>query len=53
LVVEVHAEQGWAGVIGGNVFNSVSESLIPIDARAIAIPVSMRPWFVVAKNLLP
>jgi hypothetical protein len=53
IVVEVHAEQGWAGVIGGNVFNSVSESLIPVDAQARALPVAMRPWLVVAKNLLP
>lgn len=53
MVVETHPQEGWAAVIGGNVFNSVSESLIPIDARAIAIPVPMRPWFVVAKNLLP
>lgn len=53
MVVEVHAEQGWASVIGGNIFNSVSESLIPIDAQARAIPVAMRPWLVVAKNLLP
>lgn len=53
LVIEVHPDQGWAGVIGGNVFNSVSESLIPIDTRAIAIPIPTRPWFAVAKNLLP
>ena len=53
LVIEVHPAQGWAAVIGGNVFNSVSESLIPVDAHAIAIPVPMRPWFVVAKNQLP
>jgi hypothetical protein len=53
LVVEVHPQEGWAAVIGGNVFNSVSESLIPIDARAIATPIAMRPWFVVAKNQLP
>lgn len=53
IVVEVHPQQGWAGVIGGNVFNSVSESLIPIDAQSHAIPVGMRPWFVVVKNLLP
>jgi hypothetical protein len=53
IVIEVHPEQGWAGVIGGNVFNSVSESLIPIDTHAIALPIPMRPWFAVAKNLLP
>jgi hypothetical protein len=52
MVVEVHPRDGWAAVIGGNVFNSVSQSLIPIDARAIAIPVAMRPWLVVAKNRL-
>jgi hypothetical protein len=53
LVVEVHAQEGWAAVIGGNVFNSVSESLIPVNAQALAIPIAMRPWFVVAKNQLP
>jgi hypothetical protein len=53
LVVDVHPQEGWAAVIGGNVFNSVSESLIPVDARAIAIPIAVRPWFAVAKNLLP
>lgn len=53
MVIEVYPEKGWAGVIGGNVFNSVSESLIPIDAQAHAIPIAMRPWFAVAKNRLP
>ena len=53
LVYEIHPEQGWAGVIGGNVFNSVSESLIPIDANARLLPLARRPWFVVAKNLMP
>lgn len=53
IVVEVHPQEGWAGVIGGNVFNSVSESLIPIDVQSHAIPIGMRPWFVVVKNLLP
>ncbi|WP_050461512.1 DUF2272 domain-containing protein [Herbaspirillum autotrophicum] len=52
LVFEVHPDQGWAGVIGGNVFNSVSESLIPIDSAAHLIPIARRPWFVVAKNLM-
>lgn len=53
LVIEVHPQQGWAGAIGGNVFNSVSESLVPIDAQSHLIPVAMRPWFVVVKNMLP
>jgi len=53
LVVDVHPQQGWAAVIGGNVYNSVSESLIPVDARGVAMPIAVRPWLVVAKNLLP
>ncbi|MBB5392673.1 MULTISPECIES: DUF2272 domain-containing protein [unclassified Herbaspirillum] len=53
MVVEVHANEGWAGVIGGNVFNSVSESLIPVDAQGRALPISQRPWLAVVKNLLP
>jgi hypothetical protein len=53
MVFEVHPQQGWAGVIGGNVFNSVSESLIPIDAQSRAIPIAQRPWLAVVKNLLP
>ena len=53
LVYEVHPFLGWAGVIGGNVFNSVSESLIPIDAHARLLPIPQRPWFVVVKNLMP
>jgi len=52
LVFEVHPEQGWAGVIGGNVFNSVSESLIPLDADGHVLPFARRPWFVVVKNLM-
>ncbi|EJN02854.1 DUF2272 domain-containing protein [Herbaspirillum sp. YR522] len=53
LVVEVHADEGWAGVIGGNVFNSVSESLIAVDPQGRALPFAQRPWLVVVKNLLP
>jgi hypothetical protein len=53
LVLEVHPEQGWAGVIGGNVFNSVSESLIPMSADGRVLPFSRRPWFVVVKNQMP
>lgn len=53
MVIEVHPEKGWAGVIGGNVFNSVSKSLIPINAQGQALPIAMRPWFAVVKNVLP
>jgi hypothetical protein len=52
LVLEVHPELGWAGVIGGNVFNSVSESLIPVSDDGRVIPFPRRPWFVVVKNLM-
>ncbi|WP_343586268.1 DUF2272 domain-containing protein [Herbaspirillum sp.] len=53
MVVEVHADEGWAGAIGGNVFNSVSESLIPVDGQGRALQIAQRPWLVVVKNLLP
>jgi len=53
IVFELHAQQGWAGVIGGNVFNSVSESLIPLAADGRVIPSERRRWFVVVKNLMP
>jgi hypothetical protein len=53
LVLEIHPEQGWAGVIGGNVFNSVSESLIPMSTDGRVLPFPRRPWFVVVKNLMP
>lgn len=53
LVYEIHPFEGWAGVIGGNVFNSVSESMIPIDSAARLLPLARRPWFVIVKNLMP
>ena len=53
VVLEVHPEEGWAGVIGGNVFNSVSESLIPVDEQARLVPIAQRSWLVVGKNQLP
>ena len=53
LVFEVHAQQGWAGVIGGNVYNSVSESLIPLSPAGMVTPIERRRWFVVVKNLMP
>ena len=53
LVFEVHAQQGWAGVIGGNVYNSVSESLILLSPAGVVIPTERRRWFVVVKNLMP
>lgn len=31
LVVEVYVDDGWVGVIGGNVFNLVFEFLILVD----------------------
>lgn len=53
IVVEVHPQEGWVGAIGGNVFNSVSESMLPIDSQSRLQPIPQRPWLVVVKNLLP
>lgn len=53
LVYELHPLLGWAGVIGGNVYNSVSESIIPLTWDGRVIPTARRHWFVVVKNLMP
>lgn len=52
LIVEVHRWRGWAGAIGGNVFNSVSESLLPLDGTGHVIATPDHRWFVVVKNLM-
>lgn len=53
VVYELHPLLGWAGVIGGNVYNSVSESMIPLTWDGRVIPTARRHWFVVVKNLMP
>ena len=53
LVYELHPLLGWAGVIGGNVYNSVSESMIQLTWDGRVIPTARRHWFVVVKNLMP
>jgi hypothetical protein len=51
IVVEV--KPGWAAAIGGNVADSVSRSVFPLDANGFLSPISGRPVFTVVENRLP
>jgi hypothetical protein len=51
LVVEVRP--GAVYVIGGNVGDSVTRSVFPLDANGILSPISQRPVFTVIENRLP
>jgi hypothetical protein len=51
IVVEV--KPGWAAAIGGNVGDSVSRSVFPLDDTGILTPISGRPVFTVIENRLP
>ena len=51
IVVEVGP--GWAAAIGGNVDDSVTRSVFPLDARGVLSPISGRPVFTVIENRLP
>jgi Uncharacterized protein conserved in bacteria (DUF2272) len=51
IVVEV--KPGWAAAIGGNVGDSVSRSVFPLDANGFLTPISGRPVFTVIENRLP
>jgi hypothetical protein len=51
IVVEV--KPGWAAAIGGNVADSVSRSVFPLDANGFLTPISGRPVFTVIENRLP
>lgn len=51
IVVEVRPGQVHA--IGGNVHDSVSRSVFPLDARGFLSPISGRPFFTVIENRLP
>ena len=51
IVVEV--KPGWAAAIGGNVADSVSRSVFPLDGNGILSPISGRPVFAVIENRLP
>jgi hypothetical protein len=51
LVVEVWP--GSVAAIGGNVGDSVSRSVFPLDANGFLSPISARPYFTVIENTLP
>lgn len=51
IVVEV--KPGWAAAIGGNVDDSVTRSVFPLDANGFLSPISGRPVFAVIENRLP
>src|SRR5262245_45410059 len=51
IVVEV--KPGWTAAIGGNVGDSVSRSVFPLDEKGFLSPISGRPVFTVIENRLP
>ena len=51
IVVELRP--GEAHAIGGNVGDSVTRSVFPLDARGFLAPISARPFFTVIENRLP
>jgi hypothetical protein len=51
IVVEV--QRGQVAAIGGNVADSVSRSVFPLDANGFLSPISGRPVFTVIENKLP
>jgi Uncharacterized protein conserved in bacteria (DUF2272) len=50
IVVEV--KPGWVAAIGGNVADSVSRSVFPLDGNGFLSPISGRPVFTVIENRL-
>jgi hypothetical protein len=51
IVVEVRP--GFVAAIGGNVSDSVTRSVFPLDANGFLSPLSGRPFFTVIENRLP
>ncbi len=51
IVVEV--QPGKVHGIGGNVHDSVTRSVFPLDAKGFLSPISARPFFTVIENRLP
>ena len=51
--IVVGMEAGELASIGGNVRNSVSKSLHPVDATGHLLPDTDRRWFLVVENLYP
>ncbi len=51
IVVEVRP--GKVHAIGGNVHDSVTRSVFPLDAKGFLSPIAARPFFTVIENTLP
>jgi hypothetical protein len=51
IVVDV--QPGKLHAIGGNVHDSVTRTVFPLDARGFLSPISARPFFTVIENRLP
>jgi hypothetical protein len=53
FVVSVDARRRTLAAIGGNVQDTISRSLVPLDAGGLLIRTIERPWFIVIENRLP
>jgi hypothetical protein len=53
IVVALDLRRRTLSAIGGNVQDTVSKSLLPVDAKGYLIRTMERPWFVVVENRLP
>ncbi len=53
FVVAVDAKRRTLSAIGGNVQDTVSKSLVALDAKGYPIRTIERPWFIVIENRLP
>lgn len=50
--IVVEREANTLGLIGGNVRNSVSKTMVQLDAQGLVRPSKRRPWFMVLENRL-
>jgi hypothetical protein len=53
FVVAVDVKRRTLTAIGGNVQDTVTKSLVPIDERGHLVRTIERPWFIVVENRLP
>jgi hypothetical protein len=51
--IAVEVQPGKLHAIGGNVHDSVSRSVFPLDAQGFLSPIAARPFFTVIENKLP
>jgi hypothetical protein len=51
--IAVEVRPGSVAAIGGNVGDSVTRSVFPLDANGFLSPISARPYFTVIENRLP